>query len=129
MKYDEFLSAVEQHGGPSNREHADQASKVVLATIGQRLAGQEPRDLASQLPPELQDPLLQHNGTAETGDDLDDFLRRVADREGEGCGPEAALSHAQAVLGTIATFVSAGEIEDLRTQLPTGYAVLFEQPR
>ena len=29
----------------------------------------------------------------------------------------------------IAEFVSAGEIQDLRAQLPTGYAPLFEQPR
>ncbi|SFD63569.1 Uncharacterized conserved protein, DUF2267 family [Actinopolyspora alba] len=129
MRYHEFLGAVERHGGPTEREHADQASKIVLATIGQRLAGQEPRDLASQLPPELQEPLLQHTGGDEIGDDLDDFLRRVADREGRGCDPETALTHAQAVLGTITEFVSAGEIDDLRSQLPAGYAPLFQQPQ
>lgn len=128
-KYDEFLASVEQHGGPTDRDHADQASKVVIATIGQRLAGREPQNLASQLPQELQAPLLQHTGAAETTDDLDDFLRRVADREGQGCGPEQALSHAQAVFGTMGTFVSAGEIEDLRSQLPAGYGPLFEQPQ
>lgn len=129
MNYDEFLASVTRHGGPSERDHADQASKIVLATIGQRLAGREPRDLASQLPNELQDPLLQHTGAAETTDDLDDFLRRVADREGRGCSPEHARVHAQAVLGTIASFVSAGEIDDLCSQLPAGYAPLFQQPQ
>lgn len=29
----------------------------------------------------------------------------------------------------MASFVSAGEIQDLRSQLPTGYAALFEQPQ
>lgn len=43
--------------------------------------------------------------------------------------PEEALTHARAVLGTIATFVLTGEIRDLRAQLPTGYAALFEQPQ
>lgn len=129
MDYDGFLAGVGQRGGPGEKDHADQAAKVVLATLGQRLAGQEPRDLASQLPAELQHPLLQHTGGgAELGDDLDDFLRRVADRKGRGSSTEDALLHARAVLATIASFVSAGEIEDLRTQLPTGYATLFEHP-
>ncbi|WP_438387729.1 DUF2267 domain-containing protein [Actinopolyspora saharensis] len=129
MQYEEFLQTVARQGGPDEREHADQAAKIVLATIGQRLAGREPKDLASQLPGELQGPLLQHTGADETGDDLDEFLRRVADREGRGCSPEQALTHARAVLGTIAGFVSAGEIDDLRSQLPSGYAALFEQPQ
>lgn len=128
MKYDEFLARVSEQGGPAESGHADAAAKQILAALGQRLAGREPHDLASQLPAELQDPLLRPTSQAEIGDDLDDFLRRVADREGHGCSPEQALTHARAVLGTIASFVSAGEIQDLRAQLPTGYAPLFERP-
>ena len=128
MDYDEFLARVGDHGGPTDRAHADAASKQILAALGQRLAGNEPHDLASQLPAEVQQPLLRPTGEAEIGDDLDDFLRRVADREGRGCDTEQALAHARAVLGTIAGFVSAGEIEDLRSQLPTGYAAMFEFP-
>ena len=128
MNYDEFLTRVGQHGGPVEREHADTATKQILAALGQRLAGNEPRDLASQLPKELQNPLVRPTSAAEIGDDLDDFLRRVADREGRGCDTEQALTHARAVLSTIASFVSRGEIQDLRAQLPTGYAPLFETP-
>ena len=128
MNYDEFLTRVGQQTDLNDRTHADSAAKQVLAALGQRLAGNEPRDLASQLPPELQDPLLRPTGEAEIGDDLDDFLHRIADREGRGCDTEQALTHARAVLGTIAGFVSAGEIQDLRAQLPTGYAPLFESP-
>lgn len=128
MKYPEFVKQVQQRGGPPEPEHADAAAKQVLAGIGQRLAGREPHDLASQLPAELQDPLLRPTGQAEISDDLDDFLRRLADREAGECSPEQALTHARAVLSTIASFVSAGEIQDLRSQLPTGYAPLFEQP-
>lgn len=126
MNYNEFLTRVGQNGGPTEHNHADAASKQVLATLGQRLDGREPRDLASQLPAELQSPLLEHVGAAETTDDLDDFLHRVADREGYGCTTEAALAHSRAVLGTIAGFVSTGEIHDLRSQLPTGFKPLFE---
>jgi uncharacterized protein (DUF2267 family) len=127
MTYEEFLATVRRHGGPGDNAHADQASRIVLASLGKRLAGGEPRDLASQLPQELQDPLLAHTGAAETSDDLDEFLRRVAEKEGYGCSPEQARSHARAVLGTITEFVSQGELEDLRAQLPAGYATLFER--
>lgn len=125
MRYDEFLVAVERHGGPSDREHADQATRTVLSDLGKRLAGHEPRDLASQLPTELQDTLLQHDGAQETTDDVDDFLRRVADHEGRGCSPEQALEHAQAVFMTMADFVSEGELDEVRSQLPAGFAPLF----
>jgi uncharacterized protein (DUF2267 family) len=125
MNYDEFLTAVAERGGPADRAHSDQATRSVLATLGQRLAGGEPHDLASQLPVELQHTLTEHTGPAETSDDVDDFCRRLADREGRNCTPEQALTHAQAVLGTIASFVSSGEIEDLKAQLPAAYAALF----
>ena len=125
MNYDEFLTAVAENGGPTDREHADEAARTVLADLGKRLAGNEPHDLASQLPRELQQPLLEHNGEQETGDDLDAFLRRVADHEGRGCDPEEALEHARAVLSTIAAFVSEGEVADLRSQLPAGFTPLF----
>lgn len=126
MQYEEFLRSVGQHGGPADRDHAEQATLTVLADLGKRLAGNEPHDLASQLPGELQDPLLRHNGESETTDDLDDFLRRVAEHEGRGCGPEEARAHVRAVLATMSSFVSRGEIDDLRSQLPAGFAPLFE---
>lgn len=128
MQYGEFIAQVAQRGGPSEQAHADAATKQILAALGQRLAGREPRNLASQLPGELQEPLLRKTSAAEIGDDLDDFLRRVADREGQGCGPPEALAHARAVLATMASFVSAGELADLQAQLPAGYAPLFEEP-
>src|SRR5699024_263807 len=125
MNYDEFLTAVADNGGPTDREHADEATRTVLADLGKRLASNEPHDLASQLPPELQQALLEHDGEQETDDDLDAFLRRVAEHEGRGCDPEEALEHARAVLSTIAGFISEGEITDLRSQLPAGFAPLF----
>lgn len=126
MKYSEFIKEVGKHGGPTDREHAEEVTRIVLATLGERLAGMEPHNLASQLPQELQNELLVEVGSAEFSDDIDDFLRRIADRESRDCGPETALSHAQAVLGTMSSFVSAGEINNLRSQLPAGYAPLFQ---
>jgi uncharacterized protein (DUF2267 family) len=126
MKYEEFLDAVSERGGPTGRAHADQATRSVLDVLGKRLAGGEPHDLASQLPVELQYTLIQHTGgPAEISDDLEGFCRRVAEHEGRNCTPDEALAHARAVVGTLASFVSAGEIDDLKTQLPPSYDALF----
>lgn len=125
MNYEQFLATYTEKGGPTDRAEADRVARTVLEALGQRLAGGEPSDLAAQLPQELKDALTRHTGQAETVDDLDTFCRRVADRE--GLTPKAALTHSRAVLSTVASFVSAGGIRDLREQLPAGYDSLFEK--
>lgn len=90
MQYHKFLAQLRQRGRPEDKDQADATAEIVLAALGQRLAGNEPHDLASQLPAELEQPLLQHNGEAEVINDVDDFFRRVADREDPGTTPEQA---------------------------------------
>lgn len=124
MRHDEFLKTVSEKGGPSDREQADQLVKVVLEDLGKRLKGGEASDLAAQLPEELKAPLTSQSET-ETLDDVDDFLRRVAGQLGEDLGTEDALPQVRAVFSTLADSVSEGEIKDLRSQLPTGFAPLF----
>lgn len=117
MQYHEFVSRLGQRDGVDNPE---QVSAIVLEELGRRLAGQEPSQLAAQLPVELKQPLNKHTGAAEKFD-VDEFFRRIADREGGGLGPDYGRTHAAAVLGTIATFVSEGELDDVRSQLPEGF--------
>lgn len=124
MQYDEVVAAVRKNSDLNDNEHATTAVVGTLELLGQRLAGREPADLASQLPAELQDALSRRTGSAETFD-VDEFLRRLAQYEGRGVTPEQARDHAQAVLGTLSSFVSGGEIDDVRSQLPAGYAPLF----
>lgn len=50
MNDDEVVTHLGQRGGPVDHEHADAAAKQIRAALGQRLAGNEPHDLASQLP-------------------------------------------------------------------------------
>lgn len=125
MQYGEFIKRVSERGGPADRDHASQATTVVLEVLGQRLAGAEPSNLAAQLPEELKKPLSSHAGEAESFD-VDEFFRRVANREGWGCSPEQAREHARAVVATMASFVSEGELDDVRSQLPAGYEVLLQ---
>jgi uncharacterized protein (DUF2267 family) len=125
MRYDEFLARVADYGGPVDRARAEQTTVATLELLGQRVAGQEPSNLAAQLPAEMKNPLTRHVGAAETFD-VDEFLRRLADREGVGCEPEQAREHARTVIKTLSSFVSAGELGDPQSQLPAGYAVLFQ---
>ena len=126
MRSDEFLKNVTEVGGPSDPESAAVVTRTVLANLGKQLKGGEAADLAAQLPAELQEPLQRHGSEGPLTDDVDDFLRRLADQLGEGVGPDTARAYARAVLSTLDAAVSEGEVDDLRSQLPAGFAPLFE---
>ena len=126
MNYGEFVNTVIERGGPSDREAAQQVTQVVLADLGQRLTGDEAQNLAAQLPAELKHPVMEHVAADPVVDVADDFLRRVADHLGEGVDPDQARAHVRAVFATLAQSVSPGEIDDVRAQLPAGFAPLFE---
>ena len=126
MRSDEFLKNVTEVGGPSDAESAAVVTRTVLDNLGKQLKGGEAADLAAQLPAELQEPLQRHGSEAPLTDDVDDFLRRLAEQLGEGIDPDTARVYAGAVLSTVDAAVSEGEIGDLRSQLPAGFAPLFE---
>src|SRR4051794_22954358 len=87
MKDSEILNKVDSELGLNDKQQAEVIVVGTLELIGQRIAGQEPSNLASQLPNELKEPLTRHTGAAETFD-VDEFLRRLADHEGTGVDPE-----------------------------------------
>jgi uncharacterized protein (DUF2267 family) len=53
---------------------------------------------------------------------LDEFVRRVAEREGVGL--EAAFEHARAVIATLREAVGEEEFRDVSAQLPQEYAAI-----
>lgn len=124
MKYDEVIATVRDQANLADRDQAVAVTTATLELLGQRLAGAEPADLASQLPDGLKESLTRHTGAAETFD-VDEFLRRLAQREGAGVDPEQAREHARVVFATLGSFVSSGELDDVRSQLPAGYGSLF----
>jgi uncharacterized protein (DUF2267 family) len=124
MQYDEFITRVNESGGIADRGHAETAIAATLEVLGQRLSGGEASDLAAQLPTELKGLLDAQQGDAE-GFGVDEFLRRVAEREARGCGPDQAREHARAVLSTLSEAASGGELADLKSQLPAGYELLM----
>ncbi|HLS26677.1 MAG TPA: DUF2267 domain-containing protein [Beutenbergiaceae bacterium] len=126
MKYDEFISQIGDHGGPSDRIQADAVSRTVLTDLGKRLQPHEAEDLASQLPEELKESVTVHTEAQQTTDDVDEFIRRVSKNLGGGVEPDQARRYIQGVLRTLRSAVSEGQIRHVRSQLPAGYGPLFE---
>lgn len=126
MQYNEFINAVVERGGAVDRATAQTVTHTVLADLGQRLDPGEAKDLAEQLPQDLAQAVTERSASGPVADDADDFLRRVTDHLGDGTDPGAARIHVTAVLSTLAQAVSAGEIDNLRAQLPAGFAPFFE---
>lgn len=124
VKDHEFVANVRELAEVSSNEEAEKAIRATLETLRERLAGQEPQNLASQLPGDLGEPL---NGTG--GQDnfsLGEFYERVSQKE--GVGADEAGRHARAVAAVIQTAVTAGELEDVRSQLKDDYDELFGVP-
>jgi uncharacterized protein (DUF2267 family) len=124
VKYDEFMAQVQRRADLNSREEAERATHAVLKTLGERLAGGEPKDLASQLPPEIAAYLQQGFAGAGESFSLDEFFERVSEREGVEL-PEATF-HARVVIGLLSEVVTMGEIENVRAQLPAEFRQLFE---
>jgi uncharacterized protein (DUF2267 family) len=104
---------------------ARKATEAVLETLAERIAAGEVDDLIALLPLELHAPLQRGkqrgNGKA-VRMSLDDFVRRVAQRE--GTSPEAAREHVAAVLATLHELLPDAEWRDVTAQLPRDYEAL-----
>jgi uncharacterized protein (DUF2267 family) len=57
LKHDEFIARVRDLAEVQTNEEAERAIRATLETLRERLAGNEPNNLADQLPPEIADPL------------------------------------------------------------------------
>jgi len=125
MKDHEFLARVRERGEYGAAAEAEQVTRVVLAVLARRLDGGEVRDLAAQLPADTATMLTAHAGAAESFG-VQEFLRQVA--EGVGATQRTAQWDASAVLSTVADAVSGGELNDVLSQLPSGFAALFGRP-
>lgn len=122
MDYSELLSRIEDQAG-LDTEGAEQALAATLTTLAERISEEEAADLASQLPGEVKAQLTGAGGDGEVFA-ADEFLRRVAEREG-GVPSDEARAHAEAVLTTLREAIGGGEFEDILLQLPDDYLELF----
>jgi uncharacterized protein (DUF2267 family) len=117
--YDAFVGLVRRTGKLSPEE-AERAVQATLRTLAERISGGEARDIAVQLPPEAGE-LLADGSKAERFD-LEEFLRRVAERE--GVDVDEAESHARAVFAALGRTVTHDELRDMASELPREFAPL-----
>lgn len=124
MRYDEFIGQVQNRAQLRSRGEAERVTWATLQTLGERLAGGEAKDFASQLPIPL--PQYALSGLAGMGIplSLDDFVQVVADRE--GAEPQRARQHTQAVCSVLQEALAPGEVQDMCAQLPAEYNRLFQ---
>jgi uncharacterized protein (DUF2267 family) len=123
MKGDQFIAEVRNLAELNTNEDAQEATRVTLETLRERLAGNEPSDLAAQLPPEIA-PYVEGDGGREAFA-VDQFYERVEQKE--GIESEEAVKHARAVATVLQTAVTGGALEDVRSQLGNDYKDLFSQ--
>jgi uncharacterized protein (DUF2267 family) len=124
MKHDEFIGQVQHRARLSSRGAAEHATRATLETLAERLTSGEVDDLAAQLPPEIGEHLRHKWSTRGERFSLDEFFRRVSQREAVDL-PEAVF-HARAVIEVLSEAVSQGEMDDVRAQLPAEFDRLFE---
>jgi uncharacterized protein (DUF2267 family) len=120
--YDRYIVTVQQHAGFS-RERAEQAARAVLQTLADRIAKGEAHHLASELPEELVPSLF--TDTDAEGFDLEEFLRRVADREGVDL--DTASRDARAVFNALGRVLSDQAIQHVSSELPADYEPLLAE--
>ncbi|MFF3343127.1 DUF2267 domain-containing protein [Streptomyces flavidovirens] len=126
MRHDEFLARVRERGEYANQEEAAQVTKAVLDVLAHRITPGEAKDLAAQLPAPLKAAVQTDGDQRVKSFGVEEFCRRVAERT--GARPRTAQWDASAVLSTLAEAVSPGELNQIISQLPSGYAVLFGKP-
>ncbi len=124
MKGEQFIAEVKNLAELDTNEDAQKATRATLETLKERLAGNEPSNLAAQLPPEIA-PYVEGDGGREAFS-LEEFYDRVAQKQ--GVDHDEAIRHARAVATVVQTSGTGGELDDVRSQLGDDYEELFGQP-
>jgi uncharacterized protein (DUF2267 family) len=124
MQHDEFIGQVQHRAHLSSRGDAEVATRATLETLAERLAGNEPNNAAAQLPKGIAQYLQHQDAGAGIRFSLDEFFQRISLKEGVEL-PQA-VHHARAVIEVLTEAISPGEIDDLRSQLPSEFDPLFE---
>lgn len=122
MDHDQLVGELQNRAQLASRGEAVRAIRCTLTVLGERLQAGEAKDLAGQLPMEIDQFLIQ----ADSGQRFpyEEFLDRVTDCE--GVERSEAAYHAQLVVQLVSETVYASEIQEVLSNLPEEYLDLFE---
>jgi uncharacterized protein (DUF2267 family) len=121
MGYEQFLTLIEQNLGVG-RERAERAIQATVQTLAERIASGEARDQAEEMSDQLA-PWVATPTDAERFD-VNEFVRRMADRE--GVDVPTAERHAHAVFAVLGQAVSRRQLDDLAAQLSRDYSARLQ---
>ncbi len=129
MQSNEFIERVQRAANLSNQADAEQIIAAVFGTLGELIYRTELRELAAQLPGELQDLFYKYQPRENTPADtqhyrLEDFYHRVQARAGRNSYP-TTVNETKAVIGVLEEAISAGAIADAVAALPDEFRELF----
>jgi len=120
MNCQTYLSVLQDSLG-TDQETAERATRAVASVLGERIGADEARVFAGHLPPEVAAWL--HTAGGARSFDAEEFVRRVAERE--GTNPDTAERHIIAVLGAISQALPEREYDHLLARLSKDYAPLL----
>jgi uncharacterized protein (DUF2267 family) len=120
LGYEDFIRTV-QHAADLSWEEAEAATRATLETLGERISPGEARDLADRLPEQVSG--WVHTDTNAEGFGVDEFVRRVAERE--GIDALSAERHVRAVFLALWRATGARELADVASELSRDYAPLL----
>ncbi|MFW6182414.1 MAG: DUF2267 domain-containing protein [Chloroflexota bacterium] len=124
MQFEQFVGEVQNRARLGSQGAAMRAICATLETLGERLHGEEAENLGAQLPSALAAYLRLARRKETFG--IQEFFKRIAEREGQGVDEPGAAHHARVVIEVLQEAVSSGQIADARAQLPKEYDALFE---
>lgn len=113
MQYDDFIASASARSGRPP-EVAEALTHATLRVLAERLSGGEARDLASQLPKELQPDLIPPTQEAQSLEPQE-FVHRVAQQA--HVADDEAQQAVAAVLVTTREAVTPGEWDDVASQM------------
>lgn len=128
MQNHEFIHEVQKRIGADSSGEAITATRSVLQTLADHLAGNAPAKLAAQLPEEVGAFITEHKSDPDAegeGFGVEEFVRRTAERIGLD-DLDAAKTQSIAVLAVLREAISTGEFDKMRGTLPPEYDALFE---
>jgi uncharacterized protein (DUF2267 family) len=123
MRYEEFIDVIGRAAGDPDAATAQQAAQATLTTLAERLPRAQARQLFLELPDEARP---WETGASDAGAfDIDEFLGRVARRE--GVDVETALDHARAVFFAIGDALSPEDADQVAAALPRSFEPLVAE--
>lgn len=122
MEYEEFIGTLSRYAG-LDEDEAERAVRATLGTLGERLSVGE--GLLGRLPERVRAWMRTERDPEPF--DVDEFLRRVAERE--GVDVEVAARHAREVFWLLGEVTAPGAIDGVAACLPEDFESLVAEAR